>query len=133
MNFDDDDDNYADEDDGHNAADDLPFFLPGPRQFATIVQEMMSILPMICLKCRPEGSFYLGEYMSHHPDHEDQPESLCINLQTGRWSDIAANAQGFEPVSYYAHVTGLSVVAAIDALNEELDLVFGNAKRRVLM
>ena len=130
MNFDDHDDN---DDDDEYEDDDLPFFMEGPRSFAAIVRDVLSILPTICLKCRPEGNFYLGEYMSHHPDHEDEPESLCINLQTGRWSDIAANAQGFEPVTYYAHVMGLSVEATVHALSKELDAFFGEAEPRVLM
>ena len=133
MNLDDDDD-FDDDDDDAYEEDELPPFLQGRDGFSTILQDTMSVLPEICQWCRPDGRFYRGEYMSHHPAHEDEPESLCINLRTGRWSDIAANAQGFEPVTYYAHVTGLSVEAAMTALSERLDTLFGHdGKPRVLM
>ena len=135
MNFDDDDDfDDFDDDDFDDEEDELPPFLQGRRGYLMITRDTLSILAEICLQCRPDGIFYRGEYMSHHPDHEDEPESLCINLQTGRWSDIAANAQGFDPVTYYAHVKGLSVVAAIKALSEKLDEFFGcEPEPRVVM
>ena len=131
MNFDDHDHDHDDDDDDDDGT--MTSFFQGRRTFSVLVGDAMSVLAEICLKYRPEGRFYRGEYMSHHPDHEDEPASLCINLQTGRWSDIAANAQGFDPVTYYAHVMGLSLAAAIRALNKDLDALFGDPEPPVLM
>lgn len=105
--------------------DEEPFFMPGDRGFAEIVRDALSILPQICLDCCPGGTFYCGEYMTNHPDYEDDEHSLCINLQTGRWTDIAAKAQGFEAVTYYAHITGLPLDDALKMLAKYLETHFG--------
>lgn len=114
--------NFCDNDDD----DGKPFF-QGFRDLQTTASDTMSVLAQICLDAVPGGKFYLGEYMGSHSDHKDQENSLCINLQTGRWTDIASNVQGFDPLTYYAHVTGLSFEDAFGALNKELDKLFGCA------
>ena len=118
-------DDMHDPDDLYEEDEDaVPSFFQNHRTFAMIVADVMSVAPRICLECLPGGEFYRGEYMSSHPDHPDQPNSLCFNLQTGRWTDIAANAQGFEPVTYYAHVTGLSLDEAIAVLGKKMADLF---------
>ena len=99
-----------DDDDGHGD-DELPFFLQGRRKFSMLVRDTMNVLPTIGLQCPREGRFYLGEDMASHPKQEDARGSLCISLQTGRWSDIAANAQRIDPVKYHACVMRLSLNA----------------------
>ncbi len=118
---------YNDDFDGSNDDfdDDEALFMQGCWEFATILVDALGVLPHICLKYLPDGRFFRGEYMSNHPDHEGDPDSLCINLQTGRWSDIAANVQGFEPVSYYAHITGLPLDEASEMVSREVDNILG--------
>lgn len=98
------------------------FFSQDKIQLGMVVADMLCFLPGLCLDWRPDGFFFRDEYMSNHPDHEDEEHSLCINLRTGRWTDIASNAQGFDPVSYYAHINDLPLDEAFEILVVELEL-----------
>ncbi|WP_392336708.1 hypothetical protein [Loktanella salsilacus] len=94
---------------------------------------LLEDLPELCMDW-VKGTFYLGEYRSEHPDSTGNIDSLCINLKTGRWHDIAKNAQGENPITYYAHIHNVSRAEAIDSLYTHLDFRYQIAgDKRILI
>ena len=51
----------------------------------------------------------------------DAGDSLCVNLETGRWADFAEGAKGGDLLSLYAAIRGLGQLEAARELGAESD------------
>lgn len=87
--------------------------------YNVFVATLLEDLAEICA-CESPGEFYRGEFRTYHSDSPQRMGSLCINLKTGRWTDIEQKKQGETPITYYAHIHKISKEEAIKALYNRL-------------
>lgn len=56
-----------------------------------------------------------------NPTRDDRrPNSFCINVRTGVWSDFATGDSGGDVISYYAYIFGLTQIDAARELAKQL-------------
>ena len=89
--------------------------------FPAINRAALASLPALLRRWLPDGRLVGREYTARNPSRADRrPGSFKVNVNTGRWADLATDDAGGDVVSLAAYLSGTGQAEAARALAEML-------------